>query len=115
MRSSLDEAEEDFMQSWEDALDGIREQFEEAVGHAVEALSDALAGPLMGSMDQLQDAFDRQNTIAERYLPDYEKIYELNKLNRDITNSIDETDNIKAKQELAELQAEINACFTSLI
>ena len=109
MRTSLDEAEEDFMQSWEDALDGIRQQFEEAVGHAVETLSDALAGPLMGSMEELQDAFDRQNTIAERYLPDYEKIYELNKLNRDITNSIDETDNIKAKQELAALQAEINA------
>jgi TP901 family phage tail tape measure protein len=109
MRDSLDEAEEDFMQSWEDALDGIRQQFEEAVGHAVETLSDALAGPLMGSMEELQDAFDRQNTVAERYLPDYEKIYELNKLNRDITNSIDETDNIKAKQELAALQAEINA------
>ena len=109
MRVSLDEAEEDFMQSWEDALDSIRQQFEEAVGHAVETLSDALAGPLMGSMEELQDAFDRQNTVAERYLPDYEKIYELNKLNRDITNSIDETDNIKAKQELAALQAEINA------
>ena len=109
MRTSLDEAEEDFMQSWEDALDSIRQQFEEAIGHAVETLSDALAGPLMGSMDELQEAFDRQNTVAERYLPDYEKIYELNKLNRDITNSIDETDNIKAKQELAALQAEINA------
>lgn len=109
MRDSLDEAEEDFMQSWEDALDSIREQFELAVANAVETLSDALAGPLMSSMDQLQDAFDRQSTIAERYLPDYEKIYELNKLNRDITNSIDETDNIKAKQELADLQAEINA------
>lgn len=109
MRVSLDEAEEDFMQSWEDALDGIRQQFEEAVGHAIETLSDALAGPLMGSLDELQEAFDRQNTITERYLPDYEKIYELNKLNRDITNSIDETDNIKAKQELAALQAEINA------
>ena len=40
---------------------------------------------------------------------DFEKIYELNKLNRDITNSIDETSNIKAKEELAKLQAEINA------
>ena len=109
MRESLDKAEEDFMDSWREALNSIKEQFELAVNDAVETLSDALAGPLLSSMDQLQDAFDRQNTIAERYLPDYEKIYELNKLNRDITNSIDETDNIKAKQELASLQAEINA------
>lgn len=109
MREDLDEAEEDFMDSWEEALTSINEQFELAVNNAVETLSDALAGPFRSSMEELQEAFERQNTAAERYLPDYEKIYELNKLNRDITNSIDETDNIKAKEELASLQAEINA------
>lgn len=108
MQSSLDDAEEDFMQSWEDALSSISEEFEKSIGRAVDTLSDSLAGPLLGSMDELEEMFDRQNTIADRYLPDYEKIYELNKLNRDITNSIDDTDNIKAKQELAALQEEIN-------
>ena len=108
MQSSLDDAEEDFMQSWEDALSSISEEFEKSIGRAIDTLSDGLAGPLLGSMDELEEMFDRQNTIADRYLPDYEKIYELNKLNRDITNSIDDTDNIKAKQELAALQEEIN-------
>ena len=109
MEADLRDAEEDFMQSWEDALTGIQEQFELAVTNTIETFSDALAGPLAGSLDELQASFDRENNLAERYLPDYEKIYELNKLNRDITNSIDETDNIKAKQELASLQEEINA------
>lgn len=108
MNDSLDEAEEEFLQSWEDALTAAAEAFEASMNRAISAFGDALAGPLLGSLEQLEEMFDRQNTIADRYLPDYEKIYELNKLNRDITNSIDETDNIRAKQELAALQEEIN-------
>ena len=108
MNDSLDEAEEEFLQSWEDALTAAAEAFEASMNRAISTFSDALAGPLLGSLEQLEEMFDRQNTIADRYLPDYEKIYELNKLNRDITNSIDDTDNIRAKQELAALQEEIN-------
>lgn len=108
MHDSLDEAEEEFLQSWEDALSAATDAFEASMDRAISAFGDALAGPLLGSLEQLEEMFDRQNTIADRYLPDYEKIYELNKLNRDITNSIDETDNIRAKQELAALQEEIN-------
>ena len=62
-----------------------------------------------GNLEALQDTYDRQSEINERYLEDYEKIYELSKLNRDIGNSIDNTDNIRAKQELMKLQEEINA------
>ena len=108
MNDSLDEAEEEFLQSWEDALTAAAEAFEASMNRAISTFSDALAGPILGSLEQLEEMFDRQNTIADRYLPDYEKIYELNKLNRDITNSIDDTDNIRAKQELAALQEEIN-------
>lgn len=108
MNDALDAAEEDFMQSWEDALTSISEKFDAAVERAITTLSDSLAGPLLGSLEELQEMFDRQDMVAERFLPDYEKIYELNKLNRDIQNSMDDTDNIKGKQELAKLQEEIN-------
>ena len=37
-----------------------------------------------------------------------DNLYELNKLNRDITNSIDDIDSIAAKQALRDLQEEIN-------
>jgi dsDNA-specific endonuclease/ATPase MutS2 len=50
-----------------------------------------------GSLEELQKAFEQSNEVSERYVEDYKKIYELSKLNRDITNSIDETDNVKAK------------------
>jgi hypothetical protein len=53
-------------------------------------------------------AFDRAATANERYLDDYTKIYELTKLNRNITKSMDNTDSVKAKTALRELQEEIN-------
>ena len=42
------------------------------------------------------------------YLDDFKKIYELSKLTRDIEKSIDSTDNIAGKQNLLDLQKEIN-------
>jgi hypothetical protein len=77
------------------------------IGRAIEDASDKLAGKL-GSLDELADRFAKSQELDERYVEDYEKIYEFSKLNRDIINSIDETDNVKAKQALAEYQKEIN-------
>ena len=108
MYESLREAEEEFMSSWENTMEVINEQFELMVSNVSETFSDMLAGPMRSSLEQLQDAFDRQNDLNSLHLDDYEKIYTLSKLNRDIINSIDETDNIKAKEELAKLQEEIN-------
>ena len=61
----------------------------------------------IGSLDDLQEAMDMQNTLNERYLPTYQKIYELNKLTRDVNNAIDNTDNIAGKQRLLKLQEDI--------
>lgn len=103
------EAEQNFLSTWENALSAAREQFELEMGIVIDTMSDALAGPLYTSLQQLQEAFDRKNTNAKLHLADYEKIYELNKLNRDIEKSMDETASIQGKQALADLQAEINA------
>ena len=103
------EAEQNFLSTWENALSAAREQFELEMGIVIDTMSDALAGPLYTSLQQLQEAFDRKNTNAKLHLADYEKIYELNKLNRDIEKSMDETASIRGKQALADLQAEINA------
>jgi hypothetical protein len=39
----------------------------------------------------------------DQYLQDFEKLYELNKLNRDIQNAIDDSTNIRDKQALKDL------------
>ena len=50
---------------------------------------------------------DMQNTLNDRYLPTYQKIYELNKLTRDVNNAIDNTNNIAGKERLLKLQQDI--------
>ena len=108
MDEDVQSASESFQSAWEDALSAANEAFETAVDQIIQAYDDAAAG-LMGSMSDLQDAFDRKSDISSQYLADYEKIYQLTKLNRDLENSIDSTSNTKAKAELLELQSKINA------
>ena len=99
-------AEEDMMAQWEATLEAAAEAFEQAVETSISAFEKAISGTY-GSLDALQTAFDQASEIADRYVDDYREIYELSKLNRDITNSIDNTDNVKAKKALRDLQKEI--------
>lgn len=100
-------AKEAFLGDWEEALNTARELFENNVNRAIEKFEDAITG-IYGSLDAMKEAYDQNKVLREQYLDEYERIYELNKLNRDITNSIDDIDSIAAKQELRDLQEEIN-------
>ena len=108
MNKQIREATEDYTSALENALQKAEDQFKLHIDNIIEDANQAFAGA-MANIQQLQDMFNLKNDTNDIYLEDFEKIYELNKLNRDITNSIDETSNIKAKEELAKLQAEINA------
>ena len=107
IEDSAEEAEEQFLQSWEAALEDARSIFEDNVQMAMESFEDAISG-IYGSIDAMREAYDQNKTLRDQYLEEYERIYELNKLNRDITNSMDDIDSIAAKQELKKLQEEIN-------
>lgn len=108
MDDDVQSAAENFQSAWEDALNAANEEFENSVQRIIDAYSDAAAG-LMRSMSELQEAFDRGTDLSDQYLDDYEKIYQFSKLNRDIQESIDSTDSVKAKKELLALQSKINA------
>lgn len=56
----------------------------------------------------LKTNFDRTKSLQEDYMDDFQKMYEINKLNADIQKSINDTKNVKSKQQLAELQTKIN-------
>lgn len=107
MEDQLDEAEEAAMSSIEAWMEAINQQFIDSVSATMDKFSSAVAGKF-ANLNELSEAFERQQTANDRYLESYEKIYEFSKLNRDIEKSIDNTSNIKAKKELANLQAEIN-------
>lgn len=94
-------------EQWVNALQAAADDFERAVDTVMEAFEDSMSG-IYGSFDDMEQAYSQQKEISERYLSDYEQIYNLSKLNRDITKSINENDSIKAKSRLRDLQEEIN-------
>lgn len=106
IQTQAEDAQEEMMSAWEEALDRIAEQFEAAVQTAVDAFNEAVYQ--LGGIEALSNEFDRQQEMADMYLDDYQKIYELSKLNRDINNSIDDTDSLAGKQKLKKLLGEIN-------
>ena len=107
MEDELQSAKESFMSSWEEALQAAADRWGQAVDKIIEEMEDKLAG-MYGSLSELQEAYDRASDLDDQYLEDYDQIYELSKLTRDINNSIDDTDNIAAKEQYKELVEEIN-------
>ena len=99
-------ASEELMAAWEEALSGIVEAFDMAVDRAVQDFNDAIYS--LGGVEGLLDAFQNAQETSDLMLEDYQQIYELSKLSRDINNSIDDTENLAGKQKLKKLLGEIN-------
>lgn len=107
MDEEIAAATDDFNSKWQEELTKAREAFENTVERIKQSMLDAFAGSI-GSWSALKDSLEYAKTAADRFVPQYKKIYELSKLNRDIMKSIDNTSNIKNKQALRDLQKEIN-------
>ena len=103
------DAQANFTSELSNGLQLAADQFAEAIEKAFEKFNDILAGDAFKTFDQLQDAFDKQQKTADRFLDNGAKLYNISKLNRQIQKDLDETDNVKAKQTLQELQSEILA------
>lgn len=101
------DAEENFLDTWQEALERAHDIFEEEMDNIVKEFEDGIS-PIYGSIEALQDAITRANELNDQYLSDTDKTYELNKLRRQIEGSIDDTDIIPHKQALNKLQDELN-------
>lgn len=97
---------EEMMQAWEDALNTIADSFEQTVNNLVDTFEKSVYA--LGGLDGLSDDFSRQQENADLMLDDYQKIYELSKLSRDINKTIDDTNSISGKQKLKKLLEQIN-------
>lgn len=104
VEKTTNESEEAMMDALVTAMETAGDVFEETVQRVMETLNEAL-----GNIKELTDKFEKQRKIEELYLADHKKLYEINKLNRDIQNSIDSTDNVKAQRELAKISEEVMA------
>ena len=105
MNESAQEAQEELMSTWESTLEGIVAQFEESVQRAVDAFNKAIYD---GGLESLSEDFEWNQEMDDMYIEDYEKIYELSKLTRDINRTMDDTKSIAGKQKLKGLIEDIN-------
>ena len=99
--------QEEWLGAWEETVQAAADIYEATMLQIIEDFGKSISG-LAGSLEELDTRFNRAKSLADTYVDDYEKIYQLSKLNRDINNSIDDTDNIRSKQRLRDLQEQIN-------
>jgi len=100
------EMTENYYSSWEEALEAVNTRFDSMMQNMSEDFSKSMAG-LAGNLEGLKQRMDLRKKVQEVYLPEYEKVYQLTKLTRDAQKQIDESTNVKVKQELQKVQEEI--------
>ena len=98
------ESEQAFMDSWNSALEAAGEAFDNEVQRILDTFDKALGG-----LEEKLDWFDKLQTRNEIFYKDYEKTYQISKLNRQINDTIDSTDNIQATQKLSNIQKQLLA------
>lgn len=102
----VENATAEMTSTWKEALQAASDAFESQVNLAIDNFKGGLEA--FGDLDMISDSYDRAEKAAERYLEDFEKTYELSQLGRDITKAMNDTTSAFAKDELAELMAEVN-------
>lgn len=106
MKETVQKSREELYADLLDLLQKAKENTSAYIDDLMKSYESWISG-VYGSVENMQDAFEKNREISERYVGDYEKVYELTKLNRDLEKRMDETSNLKAKQKLAEYQEKI--------
>lgn len=106
LQEKIKDANETMLENWQETLEIAQKNFQETVKAALDSMYDGIGG--LANFDLLKEQFEREKDLADDYIDDFNKAYELNKLNRKIQNSLDDTKGIKNKELLRDLQKEIN-------
>lgn len=112
-QDNMNEAQETFLSSWEEALQAAADAFQSNMEAAVRDIGEMMSGGLAGGLAELEDAFAKMNEQDQNYVDDYEKIYQLTKMTRDLNDKIDNTSNVRAQKELLKYQKELNGLLES--
>ena len=116
------------VKQWQETVDMTTEQYQTSLEEFEDALSTSLelnaqmfqehmediansfskaVGSIYGSLEEMRKSFDRQMEVSEYYLQNFEKVYEINKLNRKINETLEKTDNLTAKSRLVDIQQDL--------
>ena len=112
-QDNMNEAQEAFLSSWEETLQAAADAFKSNMEAAVRDIGEIMSGGLAGGLAELEDAFAKMNEQDQNYVDDYEKIYQLTKMTRDLNDKIDNTSNVRAQKELLKYQKELNGLLES--
>ena len=107
LERELEAAQDDFLANWEEVLQAAADIFDMRVELTVQTLEQALSP--FSSLDILEDRYNKEKELQEKYLDDATKLYELNKLNRQLNQSIADENDLLAKSKLRDIQEEILA------
>lgn len=99
---------ESWLDSWKEECQLAKNYYEDTLNQILQNFEDAIAGQFK-NLSNLSEEFARKNEISSIYVEDYEKIYQLSKLTRDINNSLDDSTTLASKGKLRDIQKEINA------
>ena len=103
-------SEQNMLSLWETGLDQAKNMFEQALQDAVDVYESAIAG-MYGTVDELEKAWDQQKKNDDFYVKDFEKYYQIQKLQRSITKDLDAAARAgnKQNQRLKKLYNDLNA------
>lgn len=100
------QSEQDWLSALENGLELSNQRREQAINIAIKEYLKATTG--YNSMEELQRIYDQQKQLRDLYVTDYEKVYSLSKLSRQLEKSINDTSNINVKKQLLALEKKIN-------
>lgn len=105
--SQVQSAHKEIYNSWVSTMESVADAYKDTIEAIFNDFEKQMTGKFNG-YEGLMEYYEQRTTLNKLYLADYEKIYELSKLMRNIETSIDETDSLKEKARLRELQTQIN-------
>lgn len=107
MQEKIQDVQEQIYSTAEETAEKVRDAWQQTFNEMIEEYEEKISGTFR-SLEQLQEAFDQEQTLVSQYLPEYKKIYELSKLNRNIAKEMEKLDSTRSQQKLRDLQKEIN-------
>lgn len=103
-------SESNMLSLWETGLQQAKDMYMSALDDAATEYESTISG-MYGTVDELQKAWDQQKRNSEFYVKDFEKYYQISKLQRSITADLanQQKNGFKQSEGLKKLQDELNA------
>ena len=108
-QDNINSLQENLFSSWQEGADFAKTIFDELMDSIVTDYEEAISG-MYETVDEFQKAWDQQKKNEDFYVQDYEKYYQISKLQRSITKDLDAAQKAGAKQSegLKRLYADLN-------